>query len=154
MAAFAANIERMPAAYTYMLTGFAVALDGDAGPRATAGNGAVTAAATLRPAEQPGEYEVDLDLVIKEGWHLNGPEPLQEDLIGTTVEGAGSRFEVANLRYPEPRRTQVSNQSGDVLIYEGTQRISFRAPPPKFRSTASEATPPLGPHLRPPPSLR
>ncbi len=125
VAAFAANIERMPAAYTYMLTGLAVALDGDAGPRATAGNGAVTAAATLRPAEQAGEYEVDLDLVIKEGWHLNGPEPLQEDLIGTQLLGAGNTFRVTNLRYPQPLRTQVSTQSGDVLIYEGPQRISF-----------------------------
>ena len=125
VAAFAANIERMPAAYTYMLTGLAVALDGDAGPRATAGNGAVAAAATLRPAEQPGEYEVDLDLVIKEGWHLNGPEPLQEDLIGTQLLGAGNTFRVTNLRYPQPLRTQVSTQSDDVLIYEGPQRISF-----------------------------
>ncbi len=129
VAAFAANIERMPAAYTYMLTGLAVALDGDAGPRATAGNGAVVAAATLSPAQDAGEYEVHLDLVIREGWHVNGPEPLQEDLIGTTVEGAGSRFEVTNLRYPEPRRTQVSTQSGDVLIYEGTLRITFALRP-------------------------
>ena len=129
VAAFAANIERMPAAYTYMLTGLAVALEGDAGPRATAGNGAVTAAATLRPSRDPGEYDVDLDLVIRDGWHLNGPEPLQEDLIGTTVEGAGSRFEVTNLRYPEPRRTQVSTQSGDVLIYEGAQRITLKLSP-------------------------
>ncbi|MDE2976457.1 MAG: thioredoxin domain-containing protein [Acidobacteriota bacterium] len=120
------NIERMPAAYTYMLTGLAVALEGDAGPRATAGNGAVIAAATLRPADDAGGYEVDVDLVIKEGWHLNGPEPLQEDLIGTSVEGAGSQFDITDLRYPEPRRTQVSTQSGDVLIYEGRQRISFR----------------------------
>lgn len=129
VAAFATNIERMPAAYTYMLTGLAVALEGDAGPRATAGNGAVVAAATLRPADRAGGYEVDVDLVIEEGWHLNGPEPLQEDLIGTTVEGAGSHFDITNLRYPEPRRTQVSTQSGDVLIYEGRQRISFRLRP-------------------------
>ncbi|MYJ26168.1 MAG: hypothetical protein F4080_11715, partial [Holophagales bacterium] len=126
VAAFATNIERMPAAYTYMLTGLAVALEGDAGPRATAGNGAVVAAATLRPADRAGGYEVDVDLVIEEGWHLNGPEPLQEDLIGTTVEGAGSHFDITNLRYPEPRRTQVSTRSGDVLIYEGRQRITFR----------------------------
>ena len=125
VAAFATNIERMPAAYTYMLTGLAVALDGDAGPRATAGNGAVIAAATLRPADDASEHEVDVDLVIADGWHLNGPEPLQDDLIGTAVEGAGSRFEVSELRYPEPRRTQVSTQSGDVLIYEGRQRITF-----------------------------
>jgi uncharacterized protein YyaL (SSP411 family) len=129
VAAFAANIERMPAAYTYMLTGLAVALDGDAGPRATAGNGAVLAAASLSAAKDAGEYEVHLDLVIREGWHLNGPKPLQEDLIGTTVEGAGSRFEVTNLRYPEPRRTQVSTQSGDVLIYEGAQRITLKLSP-------------------------
>ena len=129
VAAFAANIERMPAAYTYMLTGLAVALDGDAGPRATAGNGAVVAAASLRPTEVAGEYDVDLDLQIADGWHVNGPEPFQEDLIGTTVEGAGSRFEVTNLRYPEPRRTQVSTQSGDVLIYEGAQRITLKLSP-------------------------
>ena len=61
-----------------MLTGLAVALDGDAGPRATAGNGAVTAAAALRPADDAGEYEDDLDLVVADGWHLNGPEPLQK----------------------------------------------------------------------------
>ncbi|MYB19717.1 MAG: thioredoxin domain-containing protein, partial [Holophagales bacterium] len=130
VAAFATNIERMPAAYTYMLTGLAVALEGDAGPRATAGNGAViAAAAALRPGDDAGEYEVDVDLVIREGWHLNGPEPLQEDLIGTTVEGAGNRFDITNLRYPEPRRTQVSTQSGDVLIYEGRQRITFMLRP-------------------------
>ncbi|MDE2690691.1 MAG: thioredoxin domain-containing protein [Acidobacteriota bacterium] len=138
VAAFAANIERMPAAYTYMLTGLAVALEGDAGARATAGNGAVVAAATLSPASDTGEYEVNLDLVIREGWHLNGPKPLQEDLIGTTVEGAGSRFEVTKLRYPEPRRTQVSTQSGDVLIYEGTQRITFALRP---SSSAPEQLP-------------
>ncbi len=126
VAAFAANVERAPAAYTYMLTGLAVALDGEAGPRGTAGSGAVAAAASLRPAADAGEYEVDLDLVIADGWHLNGPEPLQEDLIGTEVLGADSGFELADLRYPEPRRTQVSTQSGDVLIYEDTQRIAFR----------------------------
>ena len=125
VAAFAANIERMPAAYTYMLTGLAVALEGDAGPRATAGNGAVVAAATLRPADDAGEYDVDVDLVIEEGWHLNGPEPLQEDLIGTTIQGAGGRFDITSLHYPGPRRTRVSTQSGDVLIYEGRQRITF-----------------------------
>ena len=129
VAAFATNIERMPAAYTYMLTGLAVALDGGAGPRATAGNGAVTASAALRPADDAGEYEVDLDLVIAAGWHLNGPEPLQEDLIGTTIQDAGSGFDITGTRYPEPRRTQVSTQTGDVLIYEGPQRISFRLRP-------------------------
>ena len=138
VAAFAANIERMPAAYTYMLTGLAVALDGDAGPRATAGNGAVLAAAALRPADDAGEYEVDVDLVIKEGWHLNGPEPLQEDLIGTQVIGAGNGFEVTDIHYPEPRRTQVSTQSGDVLVYEGRNRISFRLRP---SSSAPEELP-------------
>ena len=131
VAAFAENVERMPAAYTYMLTGLAVALEGDAGPRATGGNGAVVAAAALRPAGAAGEdgYEVDLDLLIADGWHVNGPEPLQEDLIGTRVEGAGSSFDVADVRYPEPHRTQVSAQSGDVLIYEGTKRITFRLRP-------------------------
>ena len=126
IAAFAESVERAPAAYTYMLTGLAVALDGDAGPRAAAGNGAVTAAAVLRPGTGSGEYEVDLDLVIADGWHLNGPEPLQEELIGTQVTGAGNAFKVTDLRYPKPRRTQVSTQSGDVLIYEDTQRIKFR----------------------------
>ena len=75
IAAFAESVERAPAAYTYMLTGLAVALDGDAGPRGTAGRGAVTVAASLRPGPASGEYEVDLDLVIGNGWHLNGPEP-------------------------------------------------------------------------------
>jgi len=130
VAAFATNIERMPAAYTYMLTGLAVALEGDAGPRATAGNGAViAAAAALRPGDDAGEYEVDVDLVIKEGWHLNGPEPLQDELIGTQVIGAGNGFEVTDIHYPEPRRTQVSTQSGDVLIYEGRNGISFQLRP-------------------------
>ena len=129
VAAFAENVERAPAAHTYMLTGLAVALDGEAGPRGTAGSGAVAAAASLRPAADAGEYEVDLDLVISDGWHLNGPVPLQEDLIGTEVLGAGSAFELADLRYPEPRRTQVGTQSGDVLIYEGRQRIAFRVRP-------------------------
>ena len=129
VAAFAESVERAPAAFTYMLTALAVALDGDAGPRDTAGNGAVLATATLRPGPASGEYEVDLDLVIKDGWRLNGPEPLQEDLIGTRVVGAGNGFRTADLRYPEPRRTQVGAQSGDVLIYEGAQRIRFRIRP-------------------------
>ena len=128
VAAFAESIERAPAAFTYMLAALAVALDGDAGPRATGGNGAVLAAARLRPGPAPGEYEVDLDLVIKDGWHLNGPEPLQEDLIGTRVVDAGG-WQVTRLQYPSPRRTQVSARSGDVLIYEGAQRIKFKLEP-------------------------
>ena len=142
VAAFAENVERMPAAYTYMLTGLAVALEGDAGPRATVGNGAIVAAAALRPAgtAREGEYEVDLDLAIADGWHVNGPEPLQQDLIGTRVEGAGSGFDVADVRYPEARRTQVSAQSGDVLIYEGRKRITFRLRP---TPGASRESPPV-----------
>ena len=135
VAAFAESVERAPVAHTYMLTGLAVALDGDAGPRGTAGRGAVTAAAALKPTANAGEYEINLDLVIADGWHLNGPKPLQEDLIGARVEGAGSAFEVADLRYPEPRRTQVSTQSGDVLIYEGRQRIAFRLRPADDKAT-------------------
>ena len=126
VAAFAESVERAPAAFTYMLTALALALEGDAGPRATGGNGAVLATATLRPGPASGEYEVDLDLLIKDGWHLNGPEPLQEDLIGTQVVEAGNGFQVTDIHYPEARRTQVSAQSGDVLIYEGRRRITFR----------------------------
>ncbi len=129
VAAFASRIERMPAAHTYMLTGLATALEGDAGPRAHAGNGAVAASAALRPVDgRTDAYEVDLDLVIRDGWHLNGPEPLQEDLIGTTVEGAGRQFEVTDLRYPAPGRTRrgEGEGAGDAPIYEGRQRITFR----------------------------
>ena len=142
VAAFAENVERMPAAYTYMLTGLGVALEGDAGPRATGGNGAIVAAAALRHAgtAREGGYEVDLDLLIADGWHVNGPEPLQQDLIGTRVEGAGSSFDVADVRYPEPHRTQVSAQSGDVLIYEGRKRITFRLRP---TPGASRESPPV-----------
>ncbi len=129
VAAFGANIERMPTAYTYMLTGLAVALDGDAGPRATAAAGAVAIAATLRHGADAGAVDVDIDLTIKEGWHLNGPEPLRDDLIGTTILGAGGRFEITGLRYPQPRRTRFDAQSGDVLVYEGRQRISLSLAP-------------------------
>ena len=129
VAAFAESVERAPVAHTYMLTGLAVALDGDAGPHGFAGNGTVAAAASLRTDSAKAEYEVDLDLVIADGWHVNASKPLQEDLIGTEVTGAGDDWEVTDLRYPEPRRTQVSTQSGDVLIYEGNQRISFRIRP-------------------------
>lgn len=140
VASFAESIERAPAAFTCMLTGLAAALDGDAGPRGTAGRGTVNAAARLRPHAASGEYEVDLDLVIRDGWRLNGPEPLREDLIGTRVIAAGNGFELAGVHYPAPQRSRVSDQSDDVPIYEGRQRIRLRIRPVR-PGAATEALP-------------
>ncbi len=132
VSAFAESVERTPTAFTYMLTGLAVALGGDAGPRKTAGSGTVTATARLRPGAASGGrvasggHEVDLDLVIRDGWHVNGPEPLQENLIGARVLAAGNGFELAGVHYPPTRQTRVGDRSDDVLIYEGRQRITFR----------------------------
>ncbi len=141
VSAFAESVERTPTAFTYMLTGLAVALGGDAGPRKTAGSGAVTA--RLRPGAASGGrvasggHEVDLDLVIRDGWHVNGPEPLQENLIGARVLAAGNGFELAGVHYPPPRQTRFGDRSDDVLIYEGRQRIRFRI----RRGAAAETLP-------------
>ncbi len=163
VASFGASIERMPAAHTYMLTGLASAVDGDAGPRGRTGVGAVTVTGRLQPPERAsspgdlGKREVVLDLAIDDHWHVTGcrpgtaaaasgsrdgrhpaaPADGKEELVGIRVEGVGDRFEIAGaVNYPEPP------------VLEGHQHIAFTIQPSPQGQESPSVSIPVSLHLQ------
>jgi hypothetical protein len=127
VAAFAADIERHPMGFPALLIGLSEALGGAAGPLQHAGAGAVRVAASVGDGSAPKEVEVVVELEIADGWHLNAPEPLQDELIGTRVELDSQAWSLVDLHYPDAQRAKVGTQPDEVLIYTGRQRIILRA---------------------------
>lgn len=129
--AFGAFLENQPSGFTYMLMGAAELLQGSAGSSAWGAEGRVAGSVELENGGN-GELKLRLDLKIREGWHINAHETLQEDLIPTILEIPESResLEIApwtltDVSYPEAKEVELSFQDTPLAVYEGS--VSFEA---------------------------
>ncbi len=71
-----------------------------------------------RLRREAGDVVLVLDLLP--GWHVNGPEPLGDFLVGTeaVLEGSAEPF-----GYPPPRPVRLGISEEDLLVYEGQVRF-------------------------------
>ncbi len=71
------------------------------------------------------DFRLVLILDIKDGWHINSHQPIQDYLIGTELRlQFQNLFFLADTVYPEPREYEFSFAGGEVLlVYEGTEYI-------------------------------
>jgi hypothetical protein len=69
----------------------------------------------------PGEsFKVAFLLNIVPGWHINGPEQLDEFLISSElIIDEGDKIKVLKLYYPEPGSARFEYSEVELLVYEG-----------------------------------
>jgi len=77
------------------------------------------------------EFQLALILDIKDEWHINAHQPLQDYLIGTEFSlSFQDHFILTHIEYPGPKEYEFAFAPGEILlVYEGREYIfmSFRA---------------------------
>lgn len=63
---------------------------------------------------------------VADGWHINAHRPLQDFLIGTTLDiEAPPRFRVGTVHYPEPKLVEFGFSVEELAVYEGEVPVRF-----------------------------
>lgn len=80
----------------------------------------VSARVSKRPVKGGDDVEAALLVRIAEGWHVNAHEPLQEFLIGTSLdmEPHGS-FVISDIQYPEAELAAFDFADEKLAVFEG-----------------------------------
>lgn len=86
----------------------------------------LTATATVK--NRDGEvYNVELQLRIAAGWHINANPPGQDNLIPTTVTvDADAPVKIVDIAYPKGRTTRFEFSEMPLNVYEKTVTIPLR----------------------------
>ncbi|MBI2570827.1 MAG: thioredoxin domain-containing protein [Candidatus Schekmanbacteria bacterium] len=125
LSAFARPIAEQPSGYAYMLVGAGELLQGPPGWRGYGANGALRAEARLGKVGA-GEYELEVALDLRPGWHINASAPRQDYLTPTALSVAGGRggeWRLGRVEYPEARTVQLPFAAEALAVYEGKAKI-------------------------------
>ncbi|MEE9561584.1 MAG: DUF255 domain-containing protein [Thermoanaerobaculia bacterium] len=128
LAAFSESISKRPSAFSYMLMGSDDLLHDETGPLRYAAGGKVAVRARLkRETPEAGALQLTVDLDIADGWHVNAAEPLQENLVATTLSlpDNDKAWSLGEVSYPAPIRKHLSFQQEELAVLEG--RVSLSA---------------------------
>ena len=129
LSAFAQSIERHPAGFAYMLGGADELLHGGSGPRQYAAAGTVKA--TARAVREGEDWKIELDLSIRDGWHVSSDQPLSENLIATELTAAEDPGDwvLHEVDYPPAETVRLGFQEEPLNIFQGDVTFTARARP-------------------------
>lgn len=119
--ALSANIAQQPAGFYYLLTGLNEHLFGEVSAIQHGARGAVSATASVI------DDTLQISLKLKDGWHINSSQPLQDYLIPTTLSGSDNK-PMSNVRYPEAVERRLGFQRSDLSLFEGSFTIAADLP--------------------------
>jgi len=121
LVAFSGYLETYPSAFSYMLTAANDLLGGEAGRRHYIARGNVKVTAAIRD----GNIEVELDMAP--GWHVNANQPNQDYLIATSLlDSEGNK--IVDTQYPPVVTKALGFSDSDLALYEN--KVSILAPLP------------------------
>lgn len=138
---FAESISQAPSSFMYML--FALnhylvskgVLDSDT-------SHLVTGTAVVK-SEDSGIFNVELDLKIAAGWHVNANPTGQENLIPMTVAvDTDTPIEIVDVTYPKGSATHFEFSDGSLNVYEESLTILLQLK--QKPSTLLDRTVPIG----------
>ena len=90
------------------------------------GSSIVTATAKVKRGDDE-VYNVELQLKIDTGWHINANLPGQDNLIPTTViVAADAPVEIVDITYPKGKSTRFGFSNAPLNVYEKSLTISLR----------------------------
>lgn len=114
---------------TYQVLLFSVfmlcALAAFAQPRSSADAVSIDHRLSLEKVVAGEEFKIAIILDIKEGWHINAHQPLQDYLIGTELKlDFQNHFFLADIVYPQPEEHEFSFAGDELLlVYAGREYI-------------------------------
>jgi len=118
LASFAGAVDRYPSGFAYLLAAADELLHGELGERRYAAQGGVRI-----EARQSGERRIAVELAIPPGWHINSHQPLQDNLIPTTLKTGSGDWRLGQIDYPVGERQQLGFQREPLSLYQGRVRI-------------------------------
>ena len=122
---FAESMAQSPSSFMYMHFALNDYLTSEADQDAAA-PAIVTALAKVKE-KNDAVFNVELQLEIAAGWHINANPPGQDYLIPTTVEvDANASVEIVDTAYPKGRTTRFAFSDQPLNIYEKSLTIPLR----------------------------
>ncbi len=78
------------------------------------------------PVAAGESFTVEVNLDIKDGWHINANKPFDDYLSPTVISIKDtSEAEVLKVKYPAPLIKKLSFSSSDLALYENTVEITL-----------------------------
>jgi hypothetical protein len=130
LVAFSHAISKQPASVPYMILAASEHLHGEQGARQYAARGHVITEVTLEETRDK-RVELDIQLAIQPGWHINANRTLNSDLVPTQVlvQDAEPYFDVTRIVYPHAAIKTLGFSKDRLALYEGTVHIEVSLQP-------------------------
>ncbi|MBT7409820.1 MAG: thioredoxin domain-containing protein [Methylococcales bacterium] len=114
-------INENPIEHAYLLNVLENIHQGKTGNIRTVAKGNVTI-----NVEQTKPQQFQFNLSIKAGWHINSHQPLQQNVIATSIKIADSDFQINNIHYPKAETLQLAYSPTKLSLYQNNIVINFQ----------------------------
>ena len=131
VAAFSQWLSRNGGGFGYFLTGINDLLNGETGTHRYAAKGKVKASMS-----SPDGKQVNVNITVAPGWHVNSNKPLQDYLIPTKLSLA-SATAMNTVNYPPPITRKLGFQRSELNLYEGVVQLTGTLPGVEFGTDAT-----------------
>ncbi len=124
LASFSSNISQQPILYPYMLAQLDELKKGEISGHLYAAHSAIKIDATTEKITAT-KFKLMIDFKIKPGWHINAHQPIQEQLIATTIKVTdGNHWQLSEIQYPSYELVKTNIDAEPLALYQGEFRIS------------------------------
>lgn len=122
---FAASLNKRPLALPAMLR--AISQYRQAAPASTAyaAQGKVRIKTFYHSSSNKGDSQIlKIHIDIADGWHMNSHQPLQKNLIATTVKAKNLPADLLKMSYPRGKVKKVGFSEQNLSLYEHSVELS------------------------------
>ena len=129
---FAKAMEDTPSSFMHMLFALNGYLSIEDGlpvsiPELDASQALVTATAKIKTRTKGNQIDVEVQVKIAAGWHINANPAGQDNLIPTTITvDKDALIEINNVKYPKGKSMKFEFSPESVNVYEGTFTIPLK----------------------------
>ena len=129
---FAKAMENTPSSFMHMLFALNGYLSIEDGlpvsiPELDASQALVTATAKIKTRTKGNQIDVEVQVKIAAGWHINANPAGQDNLIPTTITvDKDALIEINNVKYPKGKSMKFEFSPESVNVYEGTFTIPLK----------------------------
>ncbi|HEY9051701.1 MAG TPA: thioredoxin domain-containing protein [Gammaproteobacteria bacterium] len=124
LSAFAAEAKHVPSAYSGLLIASHELSNETNTLPLFAARGNIRIDARISPLSNK-LYQLEIELKMREKWHINSSKPLDKELIPTRIQMAGtSDWSLKSVSYPASKMMQTSFSKRPLTLYEDTTVIT------------------------------
>ncbi len=129
---FAKAMEDTPSSFMHMLFALNGYLSIEDGlpvsiPELDASQALVTATAKIKTRTKGNQIDVEVQVKIAAGWHINANPAGQDNLIPTTITvDKDALIEINNVKYPKGKSMKFEFSPESVNVYDGTFTIPLK----------------------------